>query len=349
MPDLDGLPTTAVGGLRKRKKTAQSSPSRRAPALLISRVTELWLADLRAMNASVKSIEDRSGNLRRFCWWLEHEAKREPTLDCVDAVTVREFLAYCRAPRAEGRFGSSHPNAKRAARPSTIATVYRDLKTFARFCEGEGFLTDPLKNLKCPRVPEDQLEPLTLQEVQALLDAAKTGSCPERDRALMLMLLDSGMRLGELLGLTVEDVAADASQVTLVGKGNKRRVAFLGKAARKALRNYLLRWRGDAEPADPLFVSVGGNRPGEVLRGDGVRRILRRCAKVAGIKRAVGAHAFRRTFAINFLRSGGSLLHLQDLLGHADTAVLRRYAKLCAQDLEASHRQHSPADRLGLR
>lgn len=349
MPNPDGLPPSAADGLPKRKQTARSRTTRTAPALPIARVTELWLADLRAMNASAKSIEDRGGTLRRFRWWLEHEAKREPTLDCVDTLTVREFLAYCRAPHTDGRFGSSHPNAKRAARPSTLATVYRDLKTFSRFCEGEGLLTDPLRNLKCPRVPEDQLEPLTPEEVQGLLDAAKAGGCPERDRALMLILLDSGMRLGELLSLSTGDVADDASQVTLVGKGNKRRVAFLGKAARKALRAYLLRWRGNAEPADPLFISVGGNRPGEGLRGDGVRQILRRLACEAGIKRAVGAHAFRRTFAINFLRSGGSLLHLQDLLGHADTAVLRRYAKLCPQDLEASHRQHSPADRLGLR
>jgi len=350
MAHQDGLPTSPANGLptRTRRVRSQSVP-RPVPAIALSRAGELWLANLRALNASQKSVQDRAATVRHFGWWLEHEASCEPTLEHLTSPRVREFLNYCREANPKGRFGCSHPNAKRAARPSTIATLHRDLKAFARFCAEEEFLQEPLRNLKAPRVPQDQIEPLTQEEVQKLLDAVRSGYCPERDRALMLVLLDSGMRLGELLSLTIGDVADDTSHLTIVGKGNKKRAAFLGRLARKALRSYLLRWRGGAASTDPLFVSVAGNRPGEVLRGDGVRQMLRRCAQAAGITRPVGAHDFRRTFAITFLRNGGSLLHLQDLLGHADVAVLRRYAKLCAQDLEDSHRQHSPVDGLRLR
>ena len=350
MSHQDGLPNANPDGLPAKGKPSRSQTAKRKPpAILIARAATLWLANLRALNASQKSIDDRSATIRHFGWWLEHEASCEPTLENLTSAKVREFLGYCRDPHPQGRFGSNHPNARRAARPSTIATIHRDLKAFARFCAEEEFIPEPLRNLKAPRVPQDQIEPLTQDEVQKLLDAARSGSCPERDRALMLVLLDSGMRLGELLSLTLADVAEDTSHVTIVGKGNKKRAAFLGRLARKALRSYLLRWRSDAAHRDPLFTSVAGNRPGEVLRGDGVRQMLRRSAKSAGITRSVGAHDFRRTFAVTFLRNGGSLLHLQELLGHADVAVLRRYAKLCAQDLEDSHRQHSPVDGLRLR
>lgn len=272
MAHQDGLPTSPANGLPTltRRVRSQSVP-RPVPAIPLSRAGELWLANLRALNASQKSVQDRAAAVRHFGWWLEHEASCEPTLEHLTSPRVREFLNYCREANPKGRFGCSHPNAKRAARPSTIATLHRDLKAFARFCAEEEFLQEPLRNLKAPRVPQDQIEPLTQEEVQKLLDAARSGYCPERDRALMLVLLDSGMRLGELLSLTIGDVADDTSHLTIVGKGNKKRAAFLGRLARKALRSYLLRWRGDAASTDPLFVSVAGNRPGEVLRGDGVR------------------------------------------------------------------------------
>lgn len=153
MAHQDGLPTSPSNGLptRTRRVRSQTAP-RPAPAIPLSRAGELWLANLRALNASQKSVQDRAATVRHFGWWLEHEAGCQPTLEHLPSPQAREFLNYCREANPQGRFGCSHPNAQRAARPFAIATLHRDLKAFARCCADAEFLLEPLRNLKAPNV-----------------------------------------------------------------------------------------------------------------------------------------------------------------------------------------------------
>jgi site-specific recombinase XerD len=232
-----------------------------------------------------------------------------------------------------------------------VATYYRDLRAFNRFCLAEGLIeTDLLRNVKTPKVPNDQIQPLEKEKIQALLDAARRGHAPERDAALVLVLLDSGMRVSELISLTVGDVDRGAGEMVVTGKGNKRRRVYLGQSARRALWRYLEVERRLAESDAPLFVSVSGHTPGAGLTRSGCGQIISDAGRTAGIAGVrVSPHSLRHTMAINFLRGGGSVLELQQILGHESLEMTRRYVLLAETDLSQAHRSASPCDRWKLR
>lgn len=288
----------------------------------------------------------------RFLWWLENEAEAPAALTSLTPVRIREFLAYAREPRPEGRYGSDRPSAKREARPATVHAYFRAIRAFSNFCLAEGLLEEtPLKNVKAPRVPNDQIQPLSPEQVQALVDAARRTAAPERNVAVILALVDTGLRASELLGLKVGDADRGTGELVVIGKGNKKRRVYLGIAARRALWRYLeTADRRNAFTDEPLFVSVGGIRHGAGLSHTGIHEIVRNAGDAAGIQGVrCSPHTLRHTFAVNFLRGGGNLFELQQLMGHTDLTVLRRYVALAEADLAEAHRAASPADRMRLK
>jgi site-specific recombinase XerD len=124
----------------------------------------------------------------------------------------------------------------------------------------------------------------------------------------------------------------------------------MGTTARRSLWRYLETDRREAPLSEQLFVSIGGNTPGAGLTINGVHRIVSeagRSARITGVR--CSPHTLRHTFAVNFLRGGGNLFELQQIMGHEDVTVLRRYVELAESDLADAHRAASPADRLKLR
>jgi site-specific recombinase XerD len=317
----------------------------------LRRAVQRWLGDGKAQGWSPRTLKDREEALERFCWWLEHEERTSPTLAALEPASIRSFLAYAREARSEGRFGCDRESAKREARPATVHAYFRILRAFANFCVAEGLLGEtPLRNVKAPRVPNDQIQPLSPEEVQALIDAARRTRAPERDVAVILMLVDTGMRASELMGLRMTDVDRGTGELTVTGKGNKKRTVYMGVACRRALWRYLEAERVEALPDEPVYVSVGGTKSGEAFTNSGVHRIVAKAGKAAAIKGVrCSPHTLRHTFAVNFLRGGGNLFELQQLMGHADLTILRRYVALAAADLAQAHRNASPADRMRLR
>jgi integrase/recombinase XerC/integrase/recombinase XerD len=240
--------------------------------------------------------------------------------------------------------------AVKAARPSTIQTYHRHLRAFLNFCVDEGTLNQsPLRNVKPPRVPVEQIQPFSPEQVQALLNATARSEEKNRNRAILLLLVDSGMRVSEMCSLRVSDVDRTTGQIVVVGKGNKRRTVYTGATSRRALGRYLQVQRPNATPEEALLHGDGDAGAGVGLTPNGVRLMMRRLGKNAGLTGVrVSPHTARHTFAVNFLRGGGNLFELQALMGHKSLAVLRRYVALAQTDLEQAHRRASPADRLRL-
>ena len=141
-----------------------------------------------------------------------------------------------------------------------------------------------------------------------------------RDRAIVLVLLDTGMRISELCDLRREDYYSATGRLIIEhGKGDKQRVVFLGQAAQRAVWSYL-RQRGNVAADAPLFIA---SRSGDAFVSGSVRRVLQRAGDRAGVTGAT-PHRFRHTYAINFLRNGGNVLELQALLGHSSMEMVRR-------------------------
>ncbi len=154
---------------------------------------------------------------------------------------------------------------------------------------------------------------------------------------ILLLLLDTGLRRGELLGLVLSDLDLGGRVLLVRGKGGRERRLSFGDAVADALGHFIARWR----PAGTLLTS----RLGRALRPAALRRILARGGGRAGIS-GLHAHRFRHTFALRYLEAGGDVFTLQRLLGHSTLDMVQRYLRLTDSHILAAHRRHSPADRL---
>jgi len=220
--------------------------------------------------------------------------------------------------------------------PISVAGYVRGMKALGNWCRTEG-LGDAtaLRTLRRPTVPQKLVEPLSDDALRRLLDAASV-----RDRAIVLLMLDTGLRLSEVAGLQRCDLRPDGGAKVL-GKGSRERVVPVGNVARLALLRYL-RQAERTDPSEPIFRARGGGP----LSARGVQQVFNRLKRRAGITGRCSPHQLRHTFARAYLVNGGDAFSLQRILGHATLDMVRRYVALADADLVVRHRNASPADRL---
>ena len=211
-----------------------------------------------------------------------------------------------------------------------------------------------MRSVTRPKYDQEPIVPFTLPEIQALVAAAEWGAVwttkrgkparskrptAKRDKAVILTLLDTGLRASELCDLVVSDYEPDSGQMYVRhGKGNKRRVVYLGQRARLHVWRYLAE-RGECRPGDPLFASRTNTR----LDRNNLRHMLANVARQAKV-RDVHPHRFRHTFAIWFLRNGGNTFALQKLLGHEELSTVLKYVHLAETDIRQAQQAASVVD-----
>jgi integrase/recombinase XerD len=190
-----------------------------------------------------------------------------------------------------------------------------------------------IRPLKEPRLV---LPTFTDGQVKRLVTWKTKGKYERRLHLLTLFLLDTGCRISEALGVRVRDMDFGNLLVTLDGKGSKQRIVPISFELRKALTRHCTESKGRS---DSLLFATHTNG---VLSRDNVRRDVKLLCQRLGFAAPVRTlHAFRHTFAVNYLRRGGSVFHLQKVLGHSTLEMTRRYANLVTTDLQAMHEQVS--------
>ena len=224
--------------------------------------------------------------------------------------------------------------------PVSVAGFVRGLKAISAWWAAEAFLAeDPLRRLARPRVPQRLIATLSPSELERLLAVARP-----RERLLIGLLLDTGLRLGELADLRVGDLLADG-YLRVRGKGNKERLVPLGSVTGARLAGYLRRGRPRPIGAwvDHLFLG----RDGRPLSAAAIQHVLRRLGRRAGLAGVrTNPDTFRHTFAKLYLLNGGDLFSLQRILGHTTLDMVRRYVNLDAREVKRQHASASPLDRL---
>jgi integrase/recombinase XerD len=192
--------------------------------------------------------------------------------------------------------------------------------------------------LRVPKLKEDSYIPATYSKTQihAILRWKPRGFFERRLHVLMLTLLDTGIRLGEALTLCVQDCNLDDLLLTVTGKGRKQRVIPLSMELRRVLAKFILDFC--PHPGQLVFSTKQGR---SMSHRNAFRDIRGLCERLRFPAPKWTAHATRHSFAMEYIRRGGSLFHLQKVLGHTSLEMVRRYANLVTADLQAIHERVS--------
>ncbi len=225
----------------------------------------------------------------------------------------------------------------------SVARALSAIRTFHKFLVAEGRTDrDPTAHLEAPRPILKLPDTLSRAEVEALLAAAPADT-PRgaRDRTMLEVLYAAGLRISELVGLTLADVDLSAGFVRVRGKGSKERLVPLGRMALAAVRDYL----ASARPAlvrGRAVKTLFPGRAGRPLTRQAFFLALRRHARRAGIARRVSPHVLRHAFATHLLEGGADLRSIQLLLGHADIGTTQIYTHVSRAHLVALYKKYHP-------
>ena len=277
-----------------------------------------FILSRQAMQCSPATMEFYRHTAGKFLQWFEERGATSPNE--LTARHVREYLAEL---------------AGRGLADKTVNAHARAIRTLAIFWHTEKY-TDELIKFSMPKMAAKRLPVLTAEELNKVIDACEN----PRDKAIVLLMADSGLRRGEVTALNWSDVDMQSGLVRVVrGKGGKARSAVIGAWTRRALLSYR-RTLSNVTDEAPLFQARGGGR----LTGTGLLLVYRRFTERTGIH--VTPHAMRRTFCILSLRASMPALQLQSLLGHSSLTMTMHYANLVDDDLLAAHHASSPVDNL---
>lgn len=306
--------------------------------VLLSEETQLWYKN----------------KLTAFLAWCEtesfHKSPGHPdghvlNLEDVSATELRKYLHYLstRETKALGRSGT--------LASSTVHGHARAIRTFLNWCSDEDGLEQYIrpkltKNMTMPRIEQKVLETFRPNQIEALFCACEREYAPHlvaRDKAILALLLDTGIRAQELVTLTLGHLHLKESYLLVHGKGWKDREIGIGEETKKVLQTYITQYRTAtgtiAKEEQHVFLS----RFSQPLTRNGLEQLLIRLAEwaqITGVR--CSAHTFRHTFAVEYLRNGGDVFKLSLLLGHTHVQIT------CDIYLKAFKSRDARADRLSV-
>lgn len=288
-------------------------------------ISKSWGHDLAARNRAPRTIKDYQGSLERFTLWCDSQG-----LDLL-GVTRHHIRAWI-----------GHELGQISAK--TTNRHYQAIRQFYQWALAEEEVSvDPTKGVPQPRVPES-VRPIPPEaDIKKLLGDTGADFCGVRDRAILMVLLDCGLRSTEMMSLTLADLDLDEGTILVrVDKSRRGRVVPIGRKAMAAVDKYL-RLRAKRPEADQDWLWLG--RKGK-LSPSGLQQLLERHSKRAGVAH-VHPHQLRRAFAHIWLASGGGETDLMAITGWKSRSMINHYTgSLASARAKSAHRKISPGDRL---
>lgn len=297
----------------------------------IDRFLDAYIAEGRSM-ATVKIYRSCLRSFRRFTGNCD--------LSEIDEVLLREYLKHARLRSQKHDSNPYRPTINAPLSRESIRTYYRHIRAFIRWCHAEGLLArDPTERVKMPPPPKHAPKDIDDQDFWKMVKvASESGKMPERDKALILLLGDTGARAGGIVGLTIDRVNLDYQVVEMIEKGEKSRIIPISLVTVDALREWLS-VRPDIADEPNVFLSYQGH----ALTVFGLYQAVKRIADRAEVTGRSNPHAFRHFFGRKWIESGGDISPLSDMLGHSQIHITKQfYLRYNVETMRKEHRQHSP-------
>ncbi|MGB5987657.1 MAG: tyrosine-type recombinase/integrase [Desulfobacterales bacterium] len=303
----------------------------------LERAINLYLRHLKAAGRSVYTLKGARYGLKSLLLFLENEKVGHiEDLNRDILAAYQEDLAF--------RLTARGTPLGRCAREKLIGVA----KGFARFLKQREYLIhDPGESLKPPkrgrRLPRSIL---SVAEVGQLIKSVdRRTNTGVRDRLVLEILYDTGIRRAEAAGIRLADLDLEGGYVRIHGKGDKERVVPVSQRLCDLIRTYIIGVR-------PAFVKNRDsghlilNRSGHKMAANGIYIIVKRCARIAGIKKNVTTHTFRHTCATHMLKNGAPVRHIQEMLGHESLESTQVYTRVTINDLKEIHARFHPSEKL---
>jgi len=272
-------------------------------------------------------------DLDQFFDFLSRENEQlleDLSTDMINHKTVRKYLAQMQAAGLQR---------------ATIARKLAALRSFVKYMCREDILPgNPIANVSTPK--QDRRLPRFLYpaEINLLLDAPDTASyLGRRDKAILETMYASGVRVSELVAINLADIDWGGETILIRGKGNKERLAPLGRQARIALRTYLDNSRSlFIQAGKPVPEAVFLNRFGGRLSGRSIRNIIDKYVDEVALTQKVSPHTLRHSFATHLLNGGADLRSVQELLGHVKLSTTQIYTHLTKENIKTIYDNSHP-------
>ena len=271
----------------------------------------------------------------------------DPELESITSDHWQQFWHHLHTEYKPKRFnGNTAP-----LQPASIDNYWKTIRSFYNWATKILSIQRTDLLLKRPKYESPQVQPFTKEEIVRMLESCyyttvvkQSGKTyrikrqnGDRDRALLMILLDTGMRLGELTRLKLGDINLENGEVYIrpwrSSRKSKGRTVFLGARTKQIIWKYIAKQQAKPSQSDPLIT----------LTGASIRLQIHRIGKNAKVANA-HPHKFRHTFAISYLRNGGDVFTLMRLLGHSTLDMVQRYVAIVKDDLANVHRVASPVD-----
>jgi integrase/recombinase XerD len=283
----------------------------------------LWLED----GLSRNTLESYRRDLSKFAEWLQ--SQRSISILETTHVDIQGFLAYLYT--------------QQKAKATSTSRAISSLKRLFRYLLRQNKIAvDPTLQIATPKLPRSLPKSLTEEDVELLLNAPDVETpLGMRDRNMFEVLYATGLRVSELVGLSVAQVSLDMGVVRVMGKGSKERLVPLGEEALDWLQRYLQEMRPGLM-AGRLSGAMFVTHRGEAMTRQMFWFLIKKHAQHGGIHKPLSPHTLRHAFATHLLNHGADLRVVQMLLGHADISTTQIYTHVARERLKALHSKHHP-------
>jgi site-specific recombinase XerD len=287
---------------------------------------------------SPKTIEWYESFLNRFLRFLKTN-NYSCYIEDIEKNHIRAFIVFL---QTEART----PRTNKPLSGATVQGYVRSLKALFSWIMREEYLEfNPMTKIPIPKCTQKIINTFSVDQIAGLVRICRdSNGSNSRNMAMILLMLDCGIRVSELINIKLPDVDLDQGEIKIkVAKGNKERIIPIGSMVQKILWKYIEQTR--PKPLTANITNLFLSRAGLPLTRNSIQLIMKRYGKSINIKDVrCSPHTLRHTFAKNYLLNGGDIFSLQKILGHSSLASVRNYLNLFSIDVKTQHQRFSPVD-----